>query len=78
MFLTKKHLSRRTVLRGVGASIGLPLLSAMVPAATAIAQTAAAPTLRAGFFYIPHGAVDRKSTRPNSSHSGEPRMPSSA
>ena len=57
MFLTKKHLSRRTVLRGVGASIGLPLLSAMVPAATAIAQTAAAPTLRAGFFYIPHGAV---------------------
>lgn len=57
MFLTKKHLSRRTVLRGAGASIGLPLLSAMVPAATALAQSAAAPTLRAGFFYIPHGAV---------------------
>src|SRR5262245_58787811 len=57
MFLTKKHLSRRTVLKGAGASIGLPLLSAMVPAATALAQTAAAPTLRAGFFYIPHGAV---------------------
>jgi Protein of unknown function (DUF1552) len=57
MFLTKKHLSRRTVLRGAGASIGLPLLSAMIPAATALAQTAAAPTLRAGFFYIPHGAV---------------------
>src|SRR5690606_3789858 len=57
MFLTKKHLSRRTVLRGAGASIGLPLLSAMVPAATALAQTAAAPSLRVGFFYIPHGAV---------------------
>ena len=57
MFLTKKHLSRRTVLRGAGASIGLPLLSAMVPAATALAQTAAKPTMRVGFFYIPHGAV---------------------
>ncbi len=57
MFLTKKHLSRRTVLRGAGASIALPLLSAMVPAATALAQTAAAPTMRVGFFYIPHGAV---------------------
>jgi hypothetical protein len=57
MFLTKKHLSRRAVLRGTGASIALPLLSAMIPAGTALSQTAAAPTLRAGFFYIPHGAV---------------------
>lgn len=57
MFLTKKHLSRRAVLKGAGASIGLPLLSAMIPAATALAQTAAAPTMRVGFFYIPHGAV---------------------
>jgi hypothetical protein len=57
MYLTKKHLSRRAVLRGAGASIGLPLLSAMLPAATALAQTAAAPTMRVGFFYIPHGAV---------------------
>jgi len=57
MFLTKKHLSRRTVLKGVGVSVGLPLLDAMIPAATAIAQTAAAPKLRAGFFYIPHGAI---------------------
>jgi len=38
-------------------SVGLPLLDAMIPAATALAQTAAAPKLRAGFFYIPHGAV---------------------
>src|SRR3954451_15182963 len=57
MYLTRKHLSRRTLLRGAGVSVGLPLLDAMIPAATALAQTAAAPKLRAGFFYIPHGAV---------------------
>ncbi len=56
-FLTRKHLSRRTVLRAAGVSLGLPLLDAMIPAATALAQTAAAPKLRAGFFYIPHGAI---------------------
>ena len=43
MFITKKHISRRTVLRGAGAALALPLLEAMVPAATALAQTAAAP-----------------------------------
>jgi hypothetical protein len=57
MFITKKHLSRRTFLRGGGAAIGLPLLSAMVPAATALAQTAAAPKPRMGFIYLPHGAI---------------------
>ncbi len=57
MYLTKKHLSRRTLLKGAGISVGLPLLDAMIPAATALAQTAAAPKLRAGFFYIPHGAI---------------------
>jgi hypothetical protein len=57
MFITKKHLSRRTLLRAGGASIGLPLLSAMVPAATALAQTAAAARPRMGFFYLPHGAI---------------------
>jgi len=57
MYLTKKHLSRRTVLKGVGVTVGLPLLDAMIPAATALAQTAAAPKLRVGFFYIPHGAI---------------------
>src|ERR1044072_1696215 len=57
MFLTKKHLSRRAVLKGAGVTLALPLLDAMVPAATALAQTAAAPTLRMGFFYIPHGAI---------------------
>ena len=57
MFITKKHLSRRTVLKGAGVSLALPLLDAMVPAATALAQTAAVPKLRTGFFYIPHGAI---------------------
>ncbi|MEO8466526.1 MAG: DUF1552 domain-containing protein [Gammaproteobacteria bacterium] len=57
MFVTKKHLSRRTVLKGAGVAFALPLLDAMIPAATALAQTAAAPKLRVGFFYIPHGAI---------------------
>lgn len=57
MFITKKHLSRRTLLKAGGASIGLPLLGAMVPAATAIAKTAAAANPRMGFFYLPHGAI---------------------
>jgi hypothetical protein len=56
-FITKKHLSRRTVLRGGSVALALPFLDAMVPAATALAQTAAAPKLRAGFFYLPHGAI---------------------
>jgi hypothetical protein len=57
MFISKKHLSRRTVLRGLGTSVGLPLLDAMVPAATALAQTAATIQPRLGFVYFPHGAV---------------------
>ena len=52
MFITKKHLSRRTVLRGaVGAMIGLPLLDAMVPAASA----APPAQLRFGAVYVPNG-----------------------
>jgi hypothetical protein len=57
MFITKKHLSRRTVLRGLGVSIALPLLDAMIPAHTALAKTAAKGKPRMGFFYLPHGAV---------------------
>jgi hypothetical protein len=57
MYLRRKHLSRRTVLRGAGASIALPLLDAMIPAGTALAQTAAAPATRLGFVYFPHGAL---------------------
>lgn len=57
MFLSRKHLSRRTVLKGAGAAIGLPLLDAMIPAGTALAQTAATPRPRLGFVYFPHGAL---------------------
>jgi hypothetical protein len=57
MFLTRKHLSRRTVLKGAGAAIALPLLDAMIPAGTALAQTAAKPATRLGFIYFPHGAL---------------------
>jgi hypothetical protein len=57
MFITKKHLDRRTFLRGAGVVVGLPLLDAMVPAWTALAQTAATPKPRMGFMYLPHGAI---------------------
>src|ERR1700755_2340346 len=55
MFITKKHLSRRTVLRRAGATLALPLLEAMVPAATALAQTAASPKPRFVGCFVPHG-----------------------
>jgi hypothetical protein len=57
MFVTRKHLSRRAVLKGAGATIALPLLDAMIPARTALAQTAAAASPRLGFVYFPHGAL---------------------
>ncbi len=57
MFLTKKHISRRATLKGMGVSLALPLLDAMIPAATAMEKTAAVPRPRVGFFYIPHGAI---------------------
>ncbi len=66
MILTKKRISRRAVLRGAGASIALPLLDAMVPAGVALAQTAAKPRTRMGFFYFPHGAFTGKWTDVNS------------
>lgn len=62
MFITKKHLSRRTLLRGLRTAIALPLLDAMIPAGTALAQTAAAPKPKLGFFYFPHGAIMDKWT----------------
>jgi hypothetical protein len=57
MIVTKKALPRRTMLRGLGAAIALPLLDGMVPALTAFAKTAAKPTRRLGFMYVPMGAV---------------------
>src|SRR3954470_18890752 len=57
MFITKTHIPRRAVLKAAGVSLALPFLDAMVPAATALAQTAAVPKMRMGFFYMPHGAI---------------------
>ncbi len=56
MLITKKALRRRTFLRGVGATLALPLLDAMVPALSALSRTAAAPARRLGFIYFPNGA----------------------
>ncbi len=57
MFITKKHLNRRHLLKGASAAFALPLLDAMLPAMTAQAQTAANITPRLGFVYVPHGAI---------------------
>jgi hypothetical protein len=62
MFITKKFIDRRTVLRGAGAMIALPLLDAMIPAGTALANTAAKPLVKLGFVYFPHGAIMEKWT----------------
>jgi len=62
MFITKKHLSRRTFLKSSGVTLALPLLESMVPAGTALAATAAAPKTRLGCIYIPHGATMDKWT----------------
>ena len=57
MFLTKKHLPRRTFLRGMGVTMALPLLESMIPAQTLLRKTAGAPASRIGFVYVPHGAI---------------------
>jgi Protein of unknown function (DUF1552) len=56
-YLTKKHLSRRTVLRGAGAAIALPLLESMIPAGIRSANAAGAPRSRLACVYIPHGCI---------------------
>jgi len=62
MFVTKKHLPRRTFLKGMGVSLALPLLDSMIPARTLLARTAAQPLPRLGFVYVPHGAIMDKWT----------------
>jgi hypothetical protein len=57
MIITKKHLPRRTFLRGVGVTLALPLLDSMLPAQTLTSKTAAADRMRLAYCYIPHGAV---------------------
>jgi hypothetical protein len=64
MIITKKALPRRTFLRGVGATLALPLLDAMVPSLTALAATPANPVRRLGFVYIPMGFDSSRWTPP--------------
>src|SRR5947199_5648081 len=64
MIITKKALPRRTFLRGMGATMALPLLEAMVPAATALAKTSANPVLRLGFVFMPMGCDITRWTPP--------------
>ena len=60
MMITRKALSRRTVLKALGVAMPLPFLDAMVPAMTALAQTAAQPPLRFGAVYVPNGVIPGK------------------
>ena len=62
MIITKKAIPRRTVLRGLGATVALPLLDGMVPALTALSKTAAKPTIRWGVVYVPNGVVIKEWT----------------
>src|SRR3954469_2503917 len=64
MIITKKFIPRRTFLRSVGATLALPLLDAMVPAATALAKSAAAPVKRLGFIFMPMGCDITRWTPP--------------
>jgi len=82
MIITKKALPRRTFLRGMGASLALPLLDAMVPSMTALAKTAADPVRRLGFIYMPMGSDIARWTPPGESgklgelsHSLQPLAP---
>lgn len=57
MFITKRHIPRRTFLRGMGVSVALPFMEAMLPAQTALKNTVAARTPRFTFVYVPHGMI---------------------
>ena len=61
-FITKRHLPRRTFLRGMGVTLALPLLDSMLPAQTPLGKTAATPKSRFLGIYIPHGATMDKWT----------------
>ncbi len=71
MIITKKALPRRTFLRGMGASLALPLLDAMVPSMTALAKTPAEPVRRLGFVYMPMGCDLPRWTPPGAGTLGE-------
>jgi hypothetical protein len=57
--ITKRVIARRTVLRGIGATLALPLLDGMVPALSALAKTAAKPFNRLGVVYVPNGVITK-------------------
>ena len=59
MFITKASLPRRTFLRGLGATLALPLLDAMVPALSSLSRTAATAPMRLGFVSVPNGLILR-------------------
>ena len=60
MIITKKAISRRTILKGLGATLALPFLDAMMPASTAIARSAAKAPTRFGAIYVPNGVIPGK------------------
>jgi hypothetical protein len=62
MFLTKKALSRRTILRGAGTAVALPLLDAMFPTLVPLAKADAKPRMRFGAVYFPNGAIMQQLT----------------
>jgi hypothetical protein len=64
MFLSQKHIPRRTFLRGAGVTLALPFLESMVPAQSLLSQTAASPQMRAAFMYMMHGAIMQNWTPP--------------
>ncbi len=64
MIITKKALPRRTFLRGIGATLALPLLDAMIPAATAATKTVATPVRRLGYVFMPMGCDQPRWTPP--------------
>src|SRR5437764_12330860 len=57
MFITKRHLPRRTFLQGMGAAVALPLLESMIPAQTPLRKTAAAPRSRLACIEMVHGSA---------------------
>ena len=71
MIITKKALPRRTFLKGVQATLALPLLDAMIPAATALSKTAANPVPRLGFVFIPMGCDHGRWTPPDGEKLGD-------
>ncbi len=73
-FITKKSISRRTLLKGMGASFALPLLDAMIPAATAAAKTPAQGLKRLGYVFMPMGC-DQSRWTPRSEHTLESLSP---